>query len=106
MTQGALEGLGAGWRWNTSTPNSQSVFRAGVSLNIHSFIHSWNWSCQSDTGSTRRVRSWLEKEVYSSSYRLGAGLVSVTLGALEELGAGWRWKCILVHIDWELVLSQ
>ena len=62
-------------------------------------------------------------EVYSSSYRLGAGLVTVTqgalesdrlgaglvtvtLGALEELGAGWRWKCILVHIDWELVLSQ
>ena len=49
-------------------------------------------------------------EVYSSSYRLGAGLVTVTqgalesdrlgaglvtvtLGALEELGAGWRWRC-------------
>ena len=45
-------------------------------------------------------------EVYSSSYRLGTGLVTVTLGALEELGAGWRWKCILVHIDLELVLSQ
>ena len=57
-------------------------------------------------GSTRRVGSWLEMEVYSSSYRLGAGLVTVTQGALEELGAGWRWKCILVHIDWELVLSQ
>ena len=53
-------------------------------------------------GSTRRVGSWLEMEVYSSSYRLGAGPVTVTQGALEELGAGWRWKCI----DWELVLSQ
>ena len=45
-------------------------------------------------------------EVYSSSYRLGARPLTVMQGALEELGAGWRWKCILVHIDWELVLSQ
>ena len=36
-------------------------------------------------GSTRRVGSWLEMEVYSSSYRLGAGPVTVTQGALEEL---------------------
>ena len=29
-----------GTRFGPLTPNSQSVFRVGVSLNIHSFIHS------------------------------------------------------------------
>ena len=36
------------------TPNSRSAFRAGVSLNIHSFIHSY---CKMEAVSLRYVQS-------------------------------------------------